>query len=102
MNVQTLKNLTVDRIVDLAELIAHEGFAAGLATNYANHGLEVPEWLESARRTLRGEVKMRVRGDLERQLKLAEQAEEALKSTTEKRADAKKRAEVLRKQLAQV
>lgn len=98
MTVNALKSYDVDRLA-LDELVAMAMFAQDLRAAHEQRGVEVPEYLLDATERLNAEVNRRNRDNLMLRLKQAEQAENALKTPTEKRAELAEQRAKLQRQL---
>lgn len=67
MNIEKLKQLNVDRLLAIEEVVALSAEGRQLSGEYAVNDLEVPEWLERACATLGDEIAQRSRaGDMAR------------------------------------
>lgn len=87
MNVSTLKNLNIERVADVDEMVAMHAFGESLQATYEKHQMPIPEWLPESLRILSKEIASHRRDSIERALKLAKSRFEALKSADEKRKD---------------
>ena len=102
MNARALLNELKDVTTtgkQLDELVALSAQAQALRTGYQNHSVETPEWLEETNRILNGEIASRNRDALEARLRELNQADAALRTPGEKRADIAKEREKLEQAL---
>lgn len=99
MNLTKLKEMNVDRILDLDEAVALSAEARSMETEYATLGMQPPEWLDRASTTLREEIAKRTRAADLAALKAVEAELESLKTASERKADAASRLAALQKKL---
>lgn len=83
----------------LDELVALSAFAQSIRQSYQTHSVPVPEFIDDANRILNGEIASRNRDLLEARLRELNQADAALRSPGEKRADIAKEREQLEQAL---
>lgn len=96
---EKLKNLNLDRILDMDEAIALSAYARGIETEYEALDLQAPEWLAKSTDVLREEIARRTRATDLARLKELEGELEAYKTVSEKRTEAQKRLGELQKKL---
>ncbi len=96
---QQLKQLNLDRILDIDEAIVLSAFARQQTDEYGELGLPVPEWLEKATEVLREEIARRCRSEKMAELRRLEGEIEGLKTATERRQDAQRKLAALQKDL---
>ena len=102
MNVRALLNDLKDVTTagkSLDELVALSAFAQATRAAYQTHSVEVPEFLDDANRVLNGEIASRNRDALEARLRELNQADAALRTPGERRAEIAKERERLEQAL---
>lgn len=82
-----LRAFQPDQLSSIEEMVLLVGTAELVLAGYSSRGIEPPEWLPAAKEGLDREITNRTREANLRALKELEAAEEALKSSQEKRAD---------------
>jgi len=91
MSIQTLKQLNVDRLLDLEDAVALSAEARTLDSEFTELELPVPQWLQTAQSTLRTEIERRTHAsDLARMRELEAELE-GYKTVSEKRTEAQRR-----------
>lgn len=99
MNVSALKNLSVDRILEMDEAIAMSAQLRLFETECAQLGQPIPEWVEKSSNVLREEIARRTHaGDLA-ELRRIESELEGYKTVSERRTDAERRLDAVRRKL---
>lgn len=96
---EKLKQLNLDRILDMDEAVTLSAYARGLADEYSNLEMPAPEWLTKSTDILREEIARRTRAADLATLKALEGEIEGYKTVTEKRTDAVRRLADLQKKL---
>lgn len=94
MSLATFKTYSADRM-DVEEMISLSAFGKGLKAEFAEFGLEVPEFVELQLKSLRRDIKSKVSDKLEAEKKRLQSQLENLKTPQERKTE-------LRKQLAKV
>lgn len=97
--IEKLKQLNVDRLLDMDEAVALSAYARQLENEYEALGMATPEWLERASNTLREEIARRTKAADLATLKSLEAEIEGYRTIGEKKADAQKRIADLQKRL---
>lgn len=85
---EKLKNLQLDRVLDMDEGVALSLFARELEAEFLRLDIDVPEWLTTKAEALRAELARRLRADRLRKMDELRSLIETYKSTNQKRADA--------------
>jgi hypothetical protein len=80
------KTFTKDRL-DIDQLVALAAFGRFLKAEYAQHDVEVPEWVNVQSATLKNEIRSRNSDRLEARRRQIESQLENLKTPIEKKAD---------------
>lgn len=96
---EKLKNLNIDRVLDMDEAVTLSSYARSLEAEYDALELTVPEWLIKATDVLRAEIARRAHAADLALLKEVEQEIESYKSQNERRNDAQRRLAGLQKKL---
>lgn len=96
---QALKNLNLDRILDMDEAVALSLYARGLMNEYAELELPMPEWVEKSTDVLRTEIARRTRASDLAELKRIETELESYKSVGERKTEATRRLASLQNRL---
>jgi hypothetical protein len=97
---EKLRNLNIERMIDLDEAVALFAFGNMVLTSYKDQTLEPPAWLTDNLSVLGKDIKERRRDNLEAALKEALAKKSALRTAEEKRADLDGEIERLQKALA--
>ena len=97
--VQSLQQLGKTDGYELPELMVLASQAQSLRATYENNAVSAPEWLVDANATLTADIQARNRRDLELRLRELEQAEVALRTPGERRAEISKEREKIQKAL---
>jgi DNA anti-recombination protein RmuC len=100
VNIEALKSFDPVRY-DLDEMLSLRAYATSLEAQYAEMGLEAPEWLKDVHEKLTKEIKTRTRDAIEKELRETETRLESLKTAEEKRTDLRAKADRLRARLGQ-
>lgn len=96
---EKLKQLNVDKILDMDEAIALSAYSRGLANEYVELDMAVPDWIEKATEVLRQEIQRRTHAADMAELKRIQGEIEGYKTATEKRTEAQKRLAALQGKL---
>lgn len=96
---EKLKQLNVDRLLDMDEAISLSAYARGLQNEYEALELVEPEWLVKSADTLREEIARRTKAADMAELKRIESELEGYKSVGEKKSEAQKRLATIQKKL---
>jgi hypothetical protein len=99
MSLQKLKELQLDRILDMEEAVALSAYARSLENEYGFLELTMPEWLVKSSDVLREEIARRTRAADLATLKALEGELEGYKTIGEKRTEAQRRLGDLQKKL---
>jgi|SRR5579872_1461684 len=99
MNVTALKNLNLDRVLDMDEAIALSATARSFEVECEHLEQPVPDWLTKASDVLREEIARRTRSNDLAELKRTEAEIESYKSANEKRTEAQRRLAALQSKL---
>lgn len=99
MNVQTIKTLNMDRVLDIDEAVALSAEVRAFETEYEALGMPIPDWLVKSADVLREEIARRTKASKLAELKKLENEIEGYKSATEKRNEATKRLAALQNEL---
>lgn len=99
MSLQALKNLNLDRVLDMEEAVALSTYARGLAAEYNELSIPAPEWLAKSTDVLREEIARRTRASDLAELKRLEGELESYKTIGEKKTEAQKRLAALQGKL---
>lgn len=99
MNINALKNMTLDRIMDIEEAVIMSADARSLAQEYEELEIPVPDWLTKATDVIREEIARRTRAESLNELKKLELEVEGYKTVNEKRDEARRRIGDLQKKL---
>jgi hypothetical protein len=99
MSLSALKNLSVDRLLDIDEAVSLSAYARGLETEYGWLEMPVPEWLEKSTNVLREEIARRTRQADLAKLKDLEAELDGYKSVGERRDEARRRLTEIQKKL---
>lgn len=86
MSISQLKNLDTDRY-DLDDLVALSAEGKALQAEYSALGVDEPEWLGSAVRSLTRDIRTRQADAIEKRLRQAKARVQALKPASERRAE---------------
>lgn len=97
--ITTLKEMNLDRILDLEEAVALSHFGSGLEQEYSELGLDAPEWLGRSLGTLRAEIAQRVKAQKTIELRKLDAEIEGYKTVSEKKTEALRRRGKLIKEL---
>lgn len=98
MSINQLKTLDTDRY-DLDELVALSAEGKALQAEYAALGVDEPEWLGTAVRSLIRDVRTRQADAIEKRLRQAKARVQALKPASERRAELEAEIQKLQSQL---
>ena len=98
MSISQLKTLDTDRY-DLDELVALSAEGKSLQTEYRGLGVDEPEWLGSAVRSLARDIRVRQADAIEKRLRQAKARVQALKPASERRAELEKEIAELQEKL---
>lgn len=98
-NLQELKEIQVDRILDFEKAVAMSADLRTLENEYATLGLAVPAWVEKSGTILREEIARRTRNSDLAALKSLEAEMEGYKTRAEKLDEAQRRYAALQKKL---
>ncbi len=96
---EKLKNLNLDRLLDMDEAITLSAYARSLDNEYELLGIPVPEWLTKATDVLRAEIGRRTHAADMAALKALEGELEGYKTVSEKRNEAQRRLGELQRKL---
>lgn len=96
---QRLKELNVDRLLDVDEAVSLSAFARAQAAEYEELGLPVPGWLEKSTDVLREEIAWRTRASDLAELKRLETELEGMKTLGERKTDTQKKLAALQGRL---
>lgn len=99
MNIEALKNMTLDRIMHIEEAVIMSADARALTQEYEELELPVPDWLTKATDVIREEIARRTRAESLNELKKLELEVEGYKTVNEKRGEAQRRIGDLQKKL---
>lgn len=99
MSLQALKNLNLDRVLDMDEAVTLSAYARSLENEYGHLEIAAPEWLEKSSSVLRDEIDRRTRAADLAELKRTELELESYKTSGEKKAEASKRLAALQNKL---
>lgn len=99
MNVQAIKTLNMDRVLDMDEAVALSADVRAFEAEYEHLGMTIPEWLVKSADVLREEIARRTKADKLARLKNLESQIEGYKSATEKRNEAAKQLAALQDEL---
>lgn len=96
---QTLKNLNLDRVLDMDEAVTLSAYARSMQSEYASLEMPVPDWLTKASDVLREEIARRTKQEDLAQLKAVEAEIDGYKTTNERRNAAQMKLASLQKKL---
>jgi hypothetical protein len=96
---EKLKNLNLDRVLDMDEAVALSAYARSIENEYGHLEHPAPDWLAKSTDVLREEIARRTRAADLAALKNLETELEGYKTVTEKRTEAQKRLGELQKRL---
>ncbi len=96
---EKLKNLNLDRVLDMDEAISLSAYARSIADEYEALEMNVPDWLVKSTDVLREEIARRMKAADLAELKRIENELEGYKTVTEKRSEAQKRLASLQNKL---
>jgi hypothetical protein len=96
---EKLKQLNLDRLLDMDEAITLSSYARGLENEYEVLEIAVPEWLTKASDVLRQEIARRTHASDLAALKALEGELDGYKTIGEKRTEAQRRLGDLQKKL---
>ena len=99
MNLQALRNLNTDRLLDIDEAVALSAFARALESEFELLEQPVPDWVEKATDVLRTEIARRTRANKLAELRKTEAELESYKTVNERRGEAQKRLAALQEEL---
>jgi hypothetical protein len=99
VNIQALKALQLDRVLDNDEAVSLSAYARNLASEYEELGQDVPDWLVKVTDVLRTEIARRNRAADMAKLRELEQTVDSLKTAAEKRNEATNQITALQKKL---
>lgn len=99
MSLSALKNLNMDRLLELDEAVSLSAESRALSNEFELLDLPVPEWLESASNVLREEIARRTHASALAEMKKVEAELDGLKSTAERKVEAQKRLAALQRKL---
>jgi len=94
-----LKNINADAIT-MEEAVELFAGAKGMLDTYASLQVDAPDFLESAMKALKREIRNRNHDNLSQKLSAAKRSRESLKPAEEKRKELDTQIEALEKQLA--
>jgi hypothetical protein len=96
---EKLKNLNVDRLLDMDEAVALSAYARAIEAEYGELELPIPEWLVKATDVLREEIARRTRAEALAELKRIESRLDGYKTVNEKKSEDLKRLGDLQRKL---
>jgi hypothetical protein len=96
---EKLKQLNLDRLLDMDEAIALSAYARGLEGEYEALEMPIPEWLVKATDVLREEIARRTKAADLAELKRIENELESYKTVGEKKNEAQRRLAQLQNKL---
>jgi hypothetical protein len=96
---QALKNLNLDRVLDMDEAVTLSAYARNLENEYGHLQISAPEWLEKSTTVLRDEIDRRTRAADMAELKRIEAELEGYKTTSERKTEAVKKMAALQNKL---
>jgi hypothetical protein len=96
---EKLRNLNLDRVLDMDEAVTLSAYARGLENEYEFLEIAVPDWLVKASDVLRQEIARRTHAADLAALKALEGELEGYKTVSEKRNEAQKRLGELQRKL---
>lgn len=99
MSLQTLKNLNLERIMEVGEAVALLSEANAISVTFSDVQVEAPEWLGNVQRLLRDEIARRTRENDLASLRDIEAEIISLRSASERKQLANTKAEQLRAKL---
>ena len=99
MNIQAIKTLNLDRVLDMDEAVAISADVRVLEAEYGELEIPVPEWLVKSADVLREEIARRTKAAKLAELKRLEGEIEGYKSATEKRNEAARKLAALQSEL---
>ena len=99
MSLSILKQLNMDRLLDLEEAVVLSAEARGLEAEFGELEIPVPEWLTKASDVLREEIARRTKAADLAELKRLENELEGYKTVGEKKVEALKRLAALQGKL---
>jgi hypothetical protein len=91
MNIQTIKGLNLDRILDMDEAVALSAEVRAFECEYEQLDIPIPDWLVNSANVLREEIARRTKAADLAELKRLEAEIEGYKSANEKRSEAMKK-----------
>lgn len=101
MNIQALKELNVDRLLNLDDAVSLSADARALAGEYETLCIQTPEWLEKSTLTLRDEIDRRTRAADLKAMKDLETEIDSYATVTERKTRAQKHLAELKNKLGQ-
>jgi hypothetical protein len=87
MNIKFLKELNLDRVIELEEAIAVSADLRTLSVEYDELGIDRPEWITSATNIVREEIARRTRAQDLAQMRDLQAKMDSLKTLDEKRSE---------------
>ena len=99
MNIQAIKNINLDKVIEMEEAIAMSADIRNFEAEYEKLGMPVPDWLVKSADILREEIARRTRAADLADLKRLENELEAYKTVGEKKNEAQKRLAALQSKL---
>lgn len=99
MSLNALKTLALERLIELDEVMSLSAEARQLATEYTEHELEIPTWLEQASQLLHEDIAKRTHAADLADLKEAEAEVERNRTAGERKAAAQAKVASLQKKL---
>ena len=99
---ERLKQMNLDRLLDMDEAVSLSAYARGLQAEYEELGLPAPQWLETSVSTLRTEIARRTHASDLAEMRRIEGELESYKTVTEKRGEAQRKLGELQKKLGMV
>ncbi len=91
MSLQKLKELDLNRVLDIEEAVALSAYARSIENEYGHLEMAPPEWLEKSTNILREEIARRTKATDLAELKRIEGELESYKTIGEKKNEAQKR-----------
>ncbi len=96
---EKLKNLNLDRLLDMDEAVALSSYSRALEAEYGELEIPLPEWIVKATDVLREEIARRTRAADLAELKRLEGELDGYKTVNEKRGEAQKRLAAIQSKL---
>ena len=99
---EKLKNLNMDRVLDMDEAVALSAYARALVDEYTDLGMLAPDWLVKSVDVLRDKIARRTRASDLAELKRLETELEGYKTVSEKKNEAQRRLAAMQNKLGLV